>query len=80
MVHQLSCVELWIGSVQDLDIGIRSRSPELYAVGPDRFEDDLVEQEFVAHRESGLTAEQPVKLGESDSEVFPLGKKCACAM
>jgi hypothetical protein len=30
----------------------------LYAVGPDRFEDDLVEQQFVAHRESGLTAAQ----------------------
>jgi hypothetical protein len=44
----------------------------LYAICPDRFEDDLVEQQFVAHRESGLTAEQPVKLGESDSEVFKL--------
>jgi hypothetical protein len=26
---------------KSLDIGVRSRSPELYAVGPDRFEDDL---------------------------------------
>jgi hypothetical protein len=28
---------------KDFDIGGRSRSPELYAIGPDRFEDDLVE-------------------------------------
>jgi hypothetical protein len=28
---------------KDVDIGGRSRSPELYAIGPDRFEDDLVE-------------------------------------
>jgi hypothetical protein len=28
---------------KDFDIGGRSRYPELYGVGPDRFEDDLVE-------------------------------------
>jgi hypothetical protein len=32
-----------ISSLTD-DTGGSSRSPELYAIGPDRFEDDLVEQ------------------------------------
>jgi hypothetical protein len=59
---------------QYFDVGDGSRVPELYSIGIDGFEDDFIGYKFVAYREFGLTAQQPVHFGECDAKMFPFGQ------